>query len=53
MTLSSYATTSYSPANLERQPPGKSRTGLKRLTGQRLPWGNTQEVAVFVNVVVA
>ncbi|WP_339648724.1 hypothetical protein [Halopseudomonas pelagia] len=44
MTQSSYATTSYSPANLERQPPGKSRSGLKRLTGQRLPWGNTQEV---------
>ncbi|WP_022964114.1 hypothetical protein [Halopseudomonas pelagia] len=44
MTLSSYATTAYSPANLHRQPPGKSRSGLKRLTGQRLPWGNTQEV---------
>ena len=44
MTQSSYATTSYSPASLQRQPAGKSRTGLKRLTGQRLPWGNTQEV---------
>lgn len=44
MTQSSYASTSYSPANLQRQPGGKSRTGLKRLTGQRLPWGNTQEV---------
>ena len=44
MTQSSYATTSYSSANLQRQPAGKARTGLKRLTGQRLPWGNTQEV---------
>ena len=44
MTLSSYATTAYSPATLKRQPSGKQRSGLKRLTGQRLPWGNTQEV---------
>jgi len=44
MTLSTYATTAYSPANLQRQPVGKSRSGLKRMTGQRLPWGNTQEV---------
>ncbi|WP_285260863.1 hypothetical protein [Halopseudomonas bauzanensis] len=44
MTLSSYATTAYSPANLKRQPSGRPRSGLKRLTGQRLPWGNTQEV---------
>ena len=44
MTLSNYATTSYSPVKLQRQPPGKSRSGLKRLTGQRLPWGNAQEV---------
>lgn len=44
MTPLNYAATSYSPANLQRQPPGKPRSGLKRLTGQRLPWGNTQEV---------
>ena len=42
--LSSYTTTAYSPATLKRQPSGKPRSGLKRLTGQRLPWGNTQEV---------
>ena len=44
MTPSSYATTAYSPASLQSQAPGKSRSGLKRLAGQRLPWGNTQEV---------
>jgi hypothetical protein len=44
MTPTNYAATSYSPANLQRQPPGKPRSGLKRLTGQRLPWCNTQEV---------
>lgn len=44
MTPPNYAATSYSPANLQRQPPGKPRSGLKRLTGQRLPWGNTQEI---------
>jgi hypothetical protein len=44
MTLTSYAATSYSPANLKRQPSGKARSGLKRLTGQRLPWGNTEEI---------
>lgn len=44
MNPSNYATTSYSPANLQRQPAAKSRSGLKRVTGQRLPWGNTREV---------
>tara|TARA_R110000796_G_scaffold66440_2_gene152828 strand:- start:48463 stop:49500 length:1038 start_codon:yes stop_codon:yes gene_type:complete len=44
MSLSSYASTAYSPASLQSQPPARPRTGLKRLTGQRLPWGNTQEV---------
>ena len=45
MTQSPYATTAYSSADLQRQTPGKSRSGLKQLTGQRLPWGNTQEIA--------
>ena len=44
MTQSPYATTAYSSAKLQRQPPGKPRSGLKRLAGQRLPWGNTQEI---------
>ncbi|WP_022964117.1 hypothetical protein [Halopseudomonas pelagia] len=44
MTLSSYSTTSYSPDSLQRQPQAKARSGLKKLTGQRLPWGSTQEV---------
>ncbi len=44
MSLSSYSPTSYSPASLQKQPPARSRSGLKRLAGQRLPWGNTQEV---------
>ncbi len=44
MTFPSYATTSYSSANLQRQPRETPRSGLKRLTGQRLPWGNTQDV---------
>lgn len=44
MSLSSYAATAYSPTNLQRQRPARSRSGLKRLAGQRLPWGNTQEV---------
>lgn len=44
MSLTSYSTTSYSPASLQKQPPARSRSGLKRLAGQRLPWGNTQEV---------
>lgn len=44
MALSSYAITSYSSANLQPQPAGKPRSGLKRLLGQRLPWGSTQDV---------
>ena len=44
MSLSSYASTAYSPAKLQSQPPARPRSGLKRLAGQRLPWGNTQEV---------
>jgi len=44
MTQSPYATTACSSAKLQRQPPGKPRSGLKQLTGQRLPWGNTQEI---------
>lgn len=44
MPLADYTSTSYSPSNLQKQPLARSRSGLKRLTGQRLPWDNTQDV---------
>lgn len=44
MSFSSYATTAYSSTSVPVQLSGERRTGLKRLTGRRLPWGNTQEV---------
>ncbi|QJD58869.1 hypothetical protein HG264_08070 [Pseudomonas sp. gcc21] len=44
MGLSCYTSTSYSSAKLETQPSAKPGSGLKRLAGRRLPWGNTQKV---------
>ena len=44
MSTPSYASTAYSPASLQHQQPAKPRSGLKRLVGRRLPWGNTQSV---------
>lgn len=49
MTLSSYATTVYSPANLQPQPPAKSRSGFKRMSGQRLSWGKIQMVKQWLS----
>jgi len=42
--LTNYASTAYSPARLQKYPPEKTRTGLKRLAGRRLPWGHTQSL---------
>lgn len=42
MDPSSHTSTAYSPARLQRQLAARPRSGLKRLTGRRLPWGNTQ-----------
>ena len=44
MSLSSYSSTAYSSGALQGQPMARPRSGLKRLTGRRLPWGNAQEV---------
>ena len=44
MSLSNYPSTAYSPGKLHRQSMARPRSGLKRLAGRRLPWGNTQEV---------
>lgn len=45
MTTSSYAHTAYTSDRLAQQAPGRKRSAFKRMTGRRLPWGNTQ---VFV-----
>src|SRR5690606_39418009 len=39
-----YSSTAYAPRNLKRQAAATPRSGLRRLTGRRLPWGNTQEL---------
>ena len=44
MNSTSYSATAYSPEKLKRQSAATPRSGLKRLAGRRLPWGNTQEV---------
>ncbi|WP_226944751.1 hypothetical protein [Pseudomonas sp. FME51] len=44
MTCSNYTATAYSPEKLPRQSAAKSRLGFRRLTGRRLPWGNTREL---------
>ena len=38
-----YSSTAYASKN-ERQSAATPRSGLSRLTGRRLPWGNTQEL---------
>jgi len=44
MSVNNYASTAYSPDKLQEQKSAKARSGLKRLAGRRLPWGNTQAV---------
>ena len=44
MSASSYPSTAYSSSTLQRMPAAKSRSALRRLSGRRLPWGNTQEL---------
>ena len=44
MNASSYLSTAYSSSSLSRMSAAISRPGLSRLSGKRLPWGNTQEL---------
>src|SRR5690606_9698590 len=39
-----YSSTAYAPQKLKPQSAATYRSGLKRLAGRRLPWGNTQDV---------
>ena len=44
MNSTEYASTAYAPQKLKRQSVAAPLSGLERLTGRRLPWGNTQDL---------